>query len=35
MVKRILKIAVALLLVALIWKLVLGDDEMESIDKIE
>ena len=36
MVKRILKMAVALLLVALIWKLVLGDDEDEqAIDKIE
>lgn len=36
MVKRILKMAVALLLVALIWKLVLGDeDEGQAIDKIE
>lgn len=35
MVKRILKIAVALLLVALIWKLVIEDDDEESVDKIE
>jgi hypothetical protein len=35
MVRRILKIAVALLLVALIWKLVLGGDEVDEIDKIE
>ena len=35
MARRILKIAVALLLVALIWRLVIGEDEDESIDKIE
>lgn len=35
MVRRIMKIAVALLLVALIWKLVLSEDEIETVDKIE
>jgi hypothetical protein len=35
MVRRIMKIAVALLLVALIWKLVLSDEEVEAVDKIE
>ena len=35
MVKRILKIAVALLLVALIWKLLVEDEEFEGVDKIE
>lgn len=35
MVRRILKIAVALLLVALIWKLVVGDDDAEAVDRID
>jgi|GEM_PF-1085694 len=38
MAKQILKIAVVLILVALIWKLVVGDDEpatAEDVDRID
>ena len=35
MARSILKIAVVLLLVALIWKLLIGGDEIEDIDRID
>ena len=35
MARTILKVAVVLLLVALIWKLLIGGDEIEDIDRID
>jgi len=37
MARKLVKVAVALLLVALVWKVVLGDDaeELEEVDRID
>jgi hypothetical protein len=33
--RTILKVGVALILIALVWKLVLGKEEAEAIDRID
>lgn len=35
MARTILKFAVALLLIALVWKLVIGEDDVEAVDRID
>ena len=35
MARSILKIAVVLILVALIWKLMIGGDDFEDVDRID
>lgn len=37
MARKLVKVAVALLLIALVWKVVLGDDaeEIEEVDRID
>jgi hypothetical protein len=37
MARKLMKVGVALLLIALVWKLVLGDDadELEEVDRID
>jgi hypothetical protein len=37
MARKLMKVAVALLLIALVWKLVLGDEaeELEDVDRID
>ncbi len=35
MARTILKFAVALILIALVWKLVVEDDEVEAVDRID
>jgi hypothetical protein len=37
MARKLMKVAVALLLIALVWKLVLGDEaeELEEVDRID
>ena len=35
MARTIIKFAIALILVALIWKLLVGDEEVEGVDRID
>lgn len=35
MARTILKFAIALILVALLWKLLLGEEELEEVDRID
>jgi hypothetical protein len=35
MARTILKFAIALILIALVWKLLMGDEEVEAVDRID